>query len=297
MIIVKLAGGLGNQMFQYAAARRLALANGDDLKLDTGWFRNAAAADTPRTYELGVFNLPQVFAARAEARRLRGMDISGFPRVAKRFLAWAGYHGGRNYFREKHFRFDPEVMTLRGDVYLDGYWQSERYFSDVAETIKGDFSIATPPDEANMRLLDEIQGCHAPVAMHVRRGDYVANKNAAAVHGVAPLSYYAAAMTALAKRVAAPRFFVFSDDPDWTRKNLISDMPMTFVTHNDPIKGYEDLRLMSACSHHIIANSSFSWWGAWLCPNHDKVVIAPQQWFRDDSINTTDLIPREWLRL
>jgi len=284
-------------MFQYAAGRRLALANGCELKLDTGWFRNAASVDTPRSYELGVFSLPQLFASPGEVRRLRGVETDTLPRVVKRFLARVGYKGGRRHVREKHFPFDPEVLTRRGDVYLDGYWQSERYFSDIAEVIRGDFAIPSPPDDTNGQLLDEIRGCPASVAMHIRRGDYVANANAAAFHGVAPLSYYAAAMAAMAGQVAAPRFFVFSDDPGWARANLASAMPVTVVGHNGPAKGYEDLRLMRACRHHIIANSSFSWWGAWLCPCDDKIVIAPQQWFRDDSIDTSDLIPENWLRL
>ncbi len=208
MIVVKLWGGLGNQMFQYAAARRLALANAAELKIDTGWFGNTAAGDTQRGFELGVFALTPDFASRDEVKRLRGPDLRRWPRLGKRLLLACGYQGRPSYIVERDYRFDPAILAWRGDAYLDGYWQSEKYFADAGGTVRSDFAIVSKPDDANRRLLDEIMGCSA-VAIHVRRGDYVTNLSVAEFHGLAPLAYYEAAMETMARRVSSPHFLFF----------------------------------------------------------------------------------------
>lgn len=296
MIIVKLWGGLGNQMFQYAAARRLSHINGEPLKLDTRWFGREAHGDTPRRYELGVFAIAADIATAGESRRMRGVDIRRWPKIVKRLMAAAGYAAPKNYVAERHFHFNPEILNLKGDIYLDGYWQSEKYFRDAGDVIRNDFRLKGPPDGVNTGVLQEIAGCES-VSLHFRRGDYVTNANAAAHHGTASLDYYAAAIGAIGTRVVSPRFFVFSDDQSWVKRNLIIDFPVTYVEGNGAEKAYEDMRLMSSCKHHIIANSSFSWWGAWLGANPDKIVIAPRQWFQGGDADTRDLLPEEWLRL
>jgi hypothetical protein len=296
MIIVRLWGGLGNQMFQYAAARRLAHANRTELLLDAAWFGNAAAGDTARRYELSIFAIAERFAAPSQVRALRGYDIQRWPRLAKRLLRAYGYRERESWARERHYHFDPAVLRLGDGVYLDGYWQSERYFQDAADLIRTEFAFRPSPAPDNAALLEVIAGCEA-VSLHVRRGDYVANARTAHYHGVCGLDYYARCVDAIAGLVASPHFFVFSDDPAWVRDNLKLPFPATHVTHNGPERAYEDLRLMSACRHNIIANSSFSWWGAWLNDTPVKIVIAPKQWFRDDSVDTADLIPERWHRL
>jgi hypothetical protein len=296
MIIVRLWGGLGNQMFQYAMARRLAYVNGDILKLDTGWFGRQARVDTPRQYELSVFALAADIAAGGESRRLRGVDIRQWPKVAKRLLAAAGHAAPKSYVLERHFQFDPEILCLKGDVYLDGYWQSEKYFLDAADVIRNDFTLKSPPDAANAVVLREIEGC-VSVSLHFRRGDYVTNANAASNHGTASLDYYAAAIEAITARVPAQHFFVFSDDQEWVKRNFKIDFPVTYIEGNGAEKAYEDMRLMSACRHHIIANSSFSWWGAWLGANSDKIVTAPRRWFQNSNADTRYLLPEGWLQL
>ena len=197
---------------------------------------------------------------------------------------------------ERHFHFDPEVASLPDGVCLEGYWQSERYFAQVADRVRHDLTLEKPPAGRDAELLAEIAAGNA-VSLHVRRGDYVTDPAASATHGVCPLDYYRRAIAFIAERVADPVFFLFSDDPEWTRANLDLGGAATLVDHNGPDRGHEDLRLMSHCDHHIIANSSFSWWGAWLDPRPQKMVVAPRQWFRDASKDTSDLIPESWVQL
>ena len=296
MIIVKLWGGLGNQMFQYAAARRLAVLNQAQLKLDLSWFSNIPTGDTPRQYELHAFKSVQDAALPGEVKALRGVDIRRWPKLAKRLVKSAGLFSKQTCVREKHYHFDPEVLHLQGDIYLDGYWQSEKYFADVAGIIRADFTVRSVPDALNEEITAIIQGCEA-VSLHVRRGDYVSSKSASQHHVTSTLNYYETAISEITSRLRNPHFFVFSDDPGWVKKNLRSEAPITYLDHNGPKKAYEDLRLMSLCRHHVIANSSFSWWGAWLSAYPEKIVIAPQAWFNQGDIDTRDLIPEGWLRL
>lgn len=178
----------------------------------------------------------------------------------------------------------------------DGYWQSERYFVDAADIIRAEFKPRLALEPENAATAAAIDGVTA-VSVHVRRGDYVTDKVTNAYHGVCSLDYYRAAIARIAERVASPHLFVFSDDHAWVQENLRSNYPTTYVTANSPDRGYRDMQLMSRCRHHIIANSSFSWWGAWLNPRPDKVVVAPARWFIDKSNDTRDLLPGEWLRV
>lgn len=292
MIIVKLMGGIGNQMFEYAAARRLAHVHNATLKIDLGWFENCQAA-SPRPYELHVFDITESFASKEEISGLVPAAGSKWRRLVPRFSP-ARRPG--MFVVEKHFHFDPEILKLPNNVHLDGYWQSEKYFRDVTDTIREEFKVKAAPDENNRRMADMIKDSQA-VSLHVRRGDYVTNPATGEYHGTCPLDYYQTAIEMVASKAKNPHFFVFSDDPAWVKENVKSQHPMTFVDFNGPDKAYEDMRLMSLCRHHIIANSSFSWWGAWLSKNPGKIVIAPSRWFNSQEIDTKDLIPKEWLRI
>lgn len=296
MIIVRLTGGLGNQMFQYAAARRLAVVNDSPLKLDLGWFDQIPSTATPRKFELKVFNIAGVAASREEVSRLRGVDTELWPKQLRTLVEKSGILRKRTCIREKNYHFDAAILVLRGDAYLDGCWQSEKYFEDVAETVRKEFTFGVEPSPANARMSEVISGCNA-VGIHVRRGDYISNETTRQYHGVAPLEYYRRAIDSLVDRVGNPHFFVFSDDPEWVKRNLASRQPTTFVDHNGPDSGFEDLRLMSLCQHQIIANSSFSWWAAWLNRNPGKIVFAPQTWFGAAGPDTKDLIPDDWYRI
>jgi len=291
VIIVKLKGGLGNQLFQYAAGFRLASMRNAELKLDLSEFENPRHR-TPRSYELGVFEI--------SAERALAEDVASLSRSAKRaiqrwiakYLRYSTEAGGT----ERHFHFDPKILSLGDDVILDGYWQSERYFADVAEAVRREFSFKQPAAGRNAEVIAEIAECNA-VSLHVRRGDYVADPAAMAMHGLCSPDYYERAVEHVAERIADPVFFLFSDDPDWVRENLKLCASVRLVDHNGSDAGSEDLRLMSRCSHHIIANSTFSWWGAWLDPHPEKIVVAPKRWFADDSIDTSDLLPANWVKL
>ncbi|MBI1920672.1 MAG: alpha-1,2-fucosyltransferase [Geobacter sp.] len=292
MIIVKLTGGLGNQMFQYAAGRRLAHFRNTPLKLDLSWFSDFSPMDTPRAYALAPFSIQAEPSTAEETAIVRepkyGMLRQLFNKINPSYRP--------THIREKRFRFDPSTLSLPGNVYLDGYWQSEKYFSDIASIIRREFTVRTEPDAPNCEVAGLIKGCEA-VSIHFRRGDYVADAKTAAYHGICSVAYYHEAVKLVAARVDEPHFFVFSDDPAWVRENFAIPHPMTVVDHNGPDQAHEDLRLMSLCRHHIIANSSFSWWGAWLSDNPDKIVIAPRRWFAEKSIDTRDLLPEGWVRV
>lgn len=298
MIAVRLMGGLGNQMFQYAAARRLALKNETELKLDLGVFEGEGnRSDTVRRHELHHFRLfPTVQLGHSNRLfRLAGKTPGIWGQaLAKLIVAWR--RRGMVVPHDPTPGFNPAVLDAPDGAYLIGYWQSEKYFKEIKDTIRSDFTFKERLIGKNLELSRRIANSEA-VSLHVRRGDYVTNPNATMRHGVLSLDYYRAGIRVVAGRASRPRIFIFSDDPGWCKANLQIDLPATFVDHNPEEQGYEDMRLMSLCKHHIIANSSFSWWGAWLNPSSDKIVVAPKQWFREQSVETTDLIPERWIRL
>jgi hypothetical protein len=288
MIITKLNGGLGNQLFQYAAGRRLAHARGVDLKLDISGLGNLNYWSM-RHYELAPFDVVQTFATDEEITKLLRPYSGLVPRLFRRIMQ-KNEQLPMSYINEQHYHFDPRILDLPDGVYLDGYWQSEKYFADIVELIREEVSVKDPLAGRNAELCQEIADCQA-VSMHVRRGDYVNNEITHRVHGVCGLDYYARAVEYIVSRINRPVFLIFSDDPAWVRENIRLDQPVRIVDHNDPEHGYEDMRLMSLCRHHIIANSSFSWWGAWLNSRLDKIVVAPQRWFNEYDADTRDLYP------
>ncbi len=290
MVITRLIGGLGNQMFQYAAGRRLAHVLRVELKLDITEFGNY----TLRTYSLGDYSIQENFASAEEIAALRLSKRGMVERILAKVL-----HKRSTHIREKHFHFEPEILNLPDGVYLDGYWQSEKYFSDIAGIIRQEFTVKPIQTDKNRELAEEIASCES-VSLHIRRGDYVYNPHTNRVHGVCDLDYYSRCAEELSRMVKNQHFFVFSDDPEWVHDNLKLSYPMTLIDNNGADRNYEDLRLMSQCKHHIIANSSFSWWGAWLNPRRDKIVFAPRQWFGKEqkaSKRTDDLLPATWIRL
>jgi hypothetical protein len=180
-------------------------------------------------------------------------------------------------------------------TYLSGYWQSYRYFDDIADQLRTELTPLTPPTPKDSKLIRSMISTNS-VSVHVRRGDYITQKAAAAFHGNSSVEYYDKALAKICTLVQDPRFFVFSDDLGWVKNNMKFPGATNFVDHNDGDTAFQDLRLMSTCKHHIIANSSFSWWGAWLNPNDKKIVVAPSLWFADHR-QTPTLIPKSWLRV
>jgi hypothetical protein len=285
VIAVTLRGGLGNQMFQYAAGRSLALRHATGLELDTS---ELAAAGTPRAYALGAFALPV-----RVVDGVRSID----PRVSAPLRAAVATHarallGAPVRIHQKGFELQERFFAAPRRTHLVGFWQSEAYFADHADQIRRDFAPAgSLPTEAD-ELVAEVDGA-GTVAVHVRRGDYAADPATRAFHGLLAPGYYANAVAEVARRAQVARAFVFSDDPAWCRRHLSLPVEATVVEGDWP--DWVDLVLMSRCAHHVIANSSFSWWGAWLGPA-GGVVIAPSSWTRgggDDSA----VVPQRWIRL
>lgn len=283
MIIVRITGGLGNQMFQYAAARRLAHVHRSELKIDKSIYDTY----TLHQYSLPVFNIIENYASKQEIENLAGR-LGIFRNFRSSF--------GPLAIIESHFHFDKNIADLPDNVYLVGYWQSNKYFQDMQNIIRKEFTFVTSPNKRNANLISAIRHINS-VSLHVRRGNYVSNPATNKHHGTCSLQFYRKAIAIIAQRVKKPGFVIFSDDPDWCKANLRLRYPTVYVSHNLGKKDYEDMRLMSECEHNIIANSTFSWWGAWLNSNPDKIVIAPKNWFNDKSINTKDLIPQSWIKI
>jgi hypothetical protein len=290
MVIVRLTCGLGNQLFQYAAARRIAHINNTQLKIDISPFANYNL----HSYSLNAFNIIEEFASIDEVKKLQ--YPSGIIGKWQRLVASSYPYYLRKNIEEKFFHFDPNILEVRSPVYLVGHWQSELYFKEIEHIIRKEFTIKLKPCPTNEQTASLIGRVNA-VSVHVRRADYVDNPETMKFHGACPLLYYQQAVQLIARKVTNPHFFIFSDDILWAKRNFSFSYPTVFVSQNDPSKNFEDLRLMSKCRHHIIANSTFSWWGAWLNEERNKIVIAPKKWFNDESIDTKDLIPKGWLRV
>jgi hypothetical protein len=281
MVVVELSDGLGNQMFQYAMGRALSLRRGDRLVLFTGRF----VPPQKRQFGLGAFAIAG--------------DVDGDLECLEANVVWN--------VRELAFVVADEVITTTcPNLILTGYWQSERYFSDAASTIRLDFAFREPIASEHFTIAHEIARTNS-VCIHVRRGDYMRPDDRMGFLG---LGYYSIAVRAIQGMVPQPTFYVFSDDIAWCRAQLSLPTPHRFIApdHRTRDAGIADLQLMATCKHFIIANSTYSWWGAWLGNHEQKVVIAPVRWFRDEPLAITrgpgntrltsvDLIPSRWLRM
>lgn len=292
MIIVRLTDGLGNQMFQYALGRKLSLLKSTELKLDINWYQGKKEAQQKRKYSLSCFNVQQNIASQKDLDFFfqRNLLISLDSKAKKLF----NLPPIKVIKIQKGFQFDKSVFECPRNVYLKGYWQSEKYFLDIRDILLQDFSLKTEPSSAQQAIIEEITNSES-VSVHIRRGDYVANPDLNRVHGVCSLDYYQTCVDYLKRYVQEPHFFIFSDDTEWVQENLIIEGKTTYVSDKNSAD-YDDLRLMSLCQHNIVANSSFSWWGAWLNRNPNKIVCTPKQWFAVKSRNTGDLIPSTWLK-
>jgi hypothetical protein len=290
MIITHIVGGLGNQLFQYAMARRIACKNNIRLKLDISGF----SSYTLREFKLDAFNIAADVASEEEIRRY----IKSRNRISLRLLRT--YNSllpftSRSYISERFFPYDPETTKLTDDIYLEGHWPSEKYFQDIEEVIRREFTLKSDMDEYHQDLKEQISDTDS-VSIHIRRGDYVTNPTTNQVHGTCSLDYYHKAVDMITKKIKNPHFFVFSDDPTWVTEHLEIPYPMTIVQGEDR-RDCEDLIVMSCCKNHIIANSTFSWWGAWLNPRKDKTVISPARWYQGADYDTKDLLPDSWITI
>jgi hypothetical protein len=284
-IVVELLGRMGNQMFQYATARAAALRCGAKVIFDP---RSLHRLNHP--YDMGHFDIK---ARVGGSKELCPTKDRWLKRLAWRTLSKIE---GR-FIRERHNRFDPRVLTAKPATELRGYWQSEKYFADFADQIRQDFAITVPPTAANADMMRRIEGSLS-VSVHVRRGDYVTSDKARGIYAVCGMDYYSRAAQHMLEALGEdPVFYVFSDDPEWARSNLELPGEMIVVDINGAETAYEDLRLMASCRHNIIANSTFSWWGAWLNPSTDKIVVGPKTWYLHPSLSNEYITPNNWRKI
>jgi hypothetical protein len=275
MIVVKIKGGLGNQMFQYAIAKAFSLELKRKFKLDISifeWYKL-------HNYGLHNFNIQPQFYIPVSKRRLKIIKL--FNKIV-------------SYNEDFHqFNYNPNLIHSKFDrIFLEGYFQSQKYFIKYEDEIRKDFQIVTPLKQQTSEMVELMQSVNA-VSIHFRRGDYVGN----VVHETDKTDYYKEAMKIIESKVENPVYFLFSDDIPWVKENFTTNFDTHYVDFNDASTNFEDIKLMSSCKHNIMANSSFSWWGAWLNTNSTKIVIAPKLWFNDPKINTSDVIPESWIQL
>lgn len=287
--VVKFEGGLGNQMFQYALGRSLSLMQKTTVSFDFSWFNT----QTKRKYELAHLNVVVKPAGDLELKKWREQQKKPSFQSA---LTNLFKNEDKAYVREKSFSFDPGILKISPPAYFDGFWQSEKYFRDFGEVIRDDLKLKESLVGRNLQIANKIISTNS-ISLHIRRGDYINDKRTNAYHGVSGLDYYQSAVSYLKNQVSQPSYFVFSDDIEWAKSNLKLGDNVSFIDWNQGDTDYIDMKLMSLCRHNIIANSSFSWWGAWLNDNSKKIVISPKSWFTDPSIDTSDLIPSDWVRL
>lgn len=288
MILVYLMGGLGNQMFQYAAGKALAHSKGVDFKV---YFNEDEYPYIKYFYHLDVFKLKAEFPTKEEYKKFKPLKGITY-KIAKKL----GLHADGKIVAQVGFKYEESFFDIPDNTYIKGFYQSYKYFQTIKDTIREDFTFAKPATGLNAELLEKIESSNS-IAIHFRRGDYVEVKKTNDFHGVCSLEYYQAAVDWICEGVDNPQLYIFSNDIQYVKDNFKSSFPITFVEHNDFKNSHEDLRLMAACKHNIIANSSFSWWAAWLNNNPNKKVVAPGRWFTDESINTNDLFPSDWKKL
>lgn len=293
MIIIKLQGGLGNQMFQYGIASILAKKNNTEVLLDISFFEQIEKRPgfTPRKFELAVFNNQYALASVSEVNSFHHLSKTN---KVKRKL-------GLNYpkiYKETSFEFQENLFLIKKPVYLEGYFQTFKYFVRHEDLIRKIFLFPIDKmDEVNKDILNKIKNLNS-IAIHVRRGDYVNDEITAQYHGSCSLDYYLEAIKLMASKNKDFTLVFFSDDSDWVKEKFI-DLPYSkiVVDNNKEEDSWKDMLLMSSCNHNIIANSSFSWWAAWLNESLEKIVVAPKKWFATSDKNANDLIPSEWIRL
>jgi hypothetical protein len=285
MIIIQIKGGLGNQLFQYATARQVSVNQNVALKFDFTYLHNQQIySNTVRYFELDKLNVNANIASEREISTVKKQR-------------WLNYllH---NVYQERSLRFDKNVFKAGKNCFLSGYFQSEKYFINIRDILLKELTFKEPLlDQYFIKTTETIKNCNS-VSLHFRRGDYITNETANKTHGLLPLEYYEKAVKLISEKVKNPFFFVFSDEIEWAKEHFKSEFPVVFVEKSDD-NLHSDFRLMSLCKHNIIANSSYSWWAAWLNQNDNKIIISPQKWFSNEQKNlqTSDLIPEKWLRI
>jgi hypothetical protein len=291
MIIVQLKGGLGNQLFQYAIARSFSERQHSKLMLDLNIF-NQAGLKAHEFYALKHFNINAEIANNSDLELF--YSNSFLKKVQRKIMQLTGMGKIRPIYEKEWFVFDPLVFKYTDNIYLHGYWQSEKYFKNIESAIRSELSFKDSLTKKTIEVSKEITNQKNTVSLHIRRGDYATDIKTYNTLGLCSLDYYKKCVSFLEDELGCLNIFVFSDDPAWAKNNLVFDHFLHFVDHNDAKHAYEDMYLMTLCEHNIIANSSFSWWGAWLNNNKNKKVFAPKKWTVDTNHVDLDIIPKDW---
>lgn len=293
MILIKLQGGLGNQMFQFAFGSILAQKNNTKLIIEDSIYGIVEKKEgyTPRNFELTIFDNSYNFATEDHISLFNKLSL--IHRIKRKIKL--------NYpkkIEEKTFEYSSEINSIRSPVLAVGYFQSYKYFTGFENYVRSLFVF--PVDKLSKENIDLLPALKKKntVAIHIRRGDYITDKVTNQFHGCCTVGYYTEAILKIATKVDQPILVFFSDDPEWVKENF-EKLPFekNFIAHNKGKNSWADMFLMSICSHNIIANSSFSWWGAWLNNNPEKIIIAPKYWFQAKEIDINSIIPEEWIKV
>lgn len=298
MIIIKLSWWLWNQMFQYATWKAISLRNKKILKLDLSflnrmwkWYVNRIFKENENiNYELSFFNLSPIFADYKDIpfyERYKNKKYMKIYEILKNIFK------EKNHYIEKQFNYDDNINNINYRYY-DWYFQSEKYFIDFEDNIRKEFEFKIEPSENNKKMIEIINESNS-VSVHIRRWDYTLAKNN--YIWLQSIEYYNKSIDLIKKKIDNPIFIFFSDDISWVKENIILNDKSFYIDWNDSNTNYEDMRLMSLCKHNIIANSSFSWWWAWLNKNKEKIVIAPKKWFNSWNLNYNDILPDKWIKI
>jgi hypothetical protein len=296
IVVTELLGGLGNQMFQYAIGRALSEKCDSSLYLCTNHFSTYSL----RKYELHHYRIKESFATDSLVKKFgvkfRFKKKTLLEKVISRILPELPDQGFTELKEKQNFIFDRSILEQNGNLYLTGYWQSPKYFESIQDIIREEFQLKSNPKGLNLEYL-KIFSEKKAVAVHIRRGDYVTNASTASFHGACSIDYYIKAAEMVIEKIKPDLFVVFSDDISWCRENIHFPIKTNYMEHNSPDQGSEDIRLMQNCSAHIIANSTFSWWGAWLAGEKSQMVIAPMQWTAKNEDEKIDIYPEAWIRI
>lgn len=291
MIIVKISGGLGNQLFQYGFGKYLAQRLNTKVFYDFQTIKNYHHF-TQREIGLTSYKCQLEIASKDEINKMKFFTHGILERIERKIVKKYPILFSK-YFVEQASHIITDSKYLRDNCYYDGYWQSYKYLAPIINILHNEIRLKPAYVEQKIDLINEIENSQS-VSIHIRRGDYITIKQNFDRFGVCSKNYYEEAIKHLEENLTNPVFYIFSDDLDWAKENFVGSQYI-FISDNNPA---EDLYLMSNCKHNIIANSTFSWWSAWLNQNPEKIVIAPKQWYKG-KLNETikDLIPSEWIRI
>ncbi len=298
VIAVQIIGGLGNQMFQYALAKKLSILNDNapillDISLFDKYFRK---------YELSKFDIK---ASLADKETLFKLETGTLPLFIGKIIDLIPYMNTKDLirkpfskvYREVGVNFHSDVLNIKDSIYIKGNWASYKYFWEIRELLLEDLAFKEYMNDENMKVTDQIKNSKNSVSLHIRRGDYLKPVNQKIYCSPLANGFYQHAISEIEKRIENPEFFVFSDDPNWVKDNFKINHKFNVIDINKGDNSYWDMKLMSICKHNIIANSTFSWWAACLNENPSKIVYAPKLWMNDPTFKIEDLIPPEWVML